>query len=79
MPASTQASISECATLLPSPTYATSRPASVPKCSCSVSRSASAWHGWWVSVSAFTTGTDDHQANSSTSACACVRITIAAQ
>ena len=30
----------------------------MPKCSRSVSRSASAWHGWWSSVSALMTGTE---------------------
>jgi hypothetical protein len=79
MPVSAAASISERATLLPSPMYATGRPSRSPKRSRSVSTSASAWHGWWSSVRALITGADEAAATSSTSRCANVRITIAAQ
>ncbi len=40
-------------------------PAVVPLCSCTVRRSASTWHGWKASVSAFTTGTPAYSAISS--------------
>ncbi len=58
MPASVPSSASERATLLPSPTYATRTPSSVPHASRSVSRSASAWQGWCRAVSMLTTGTE---------------------
>ncbi len=46
MPNLPQATARLRATLLPSPTNATVRPARVPKCSSTVIRSAIAWHGW---------------------------------
>jgi hypothetical protein len=56
--ASAPASMSEWATPVPaSPTKAISRPARPPKCSRSVSRSATAWQGRWSSESALITGT----------------------
>ena len=64
--------------MLPSPTYAIVRPASVPSCSCRVRQSASAWHGCSSSVSAFTTASDGAAAaNSSSVRWAKVRITTA--
>ena len=53
----------------PSPTNATVSPASVPLCSCTVSRSASSWQGWNSSVSALTTGTPAYAAISSIASC----------
>ena len=63
--------------LLPSPTYASFSPAVRPKRSRRVSRSASAWQGWWSAVSMFTTGTLACSASSSTTACGPVRTPIA--
>ena len=56
-PTAAPASSSEWHTLLPSPTNASCRPRSAPRCSRSVSRSASAWHGCSRSESALMTGT----------------------
>ena len=39
------------------------RPAAVPLCSMIVCKSASTWHGWNPSESAFTTGTDEKAAS----------------
>ena len=78
MPAITAACASDVATLLPSPTYAMVRPASLPSRSCSVSRSATAWHGCSSSVSALTTCRPGAAvANSSRTCCANVRMTTA--
>ena len=57
----------------PSPTKATVSPAVRPLCSETVSRSASSWHGWNWSVSAFTTGTPAYSAISSIRDCSKVR------
>ena len=57
MPVSAAANASDAATLLPSPTNTTRRPRARRTCSRSVSRSASAWHGWARSDSRLTTGT----------------------
>ena len=54
-PSIAAACASDVATLLPSPTYAIVRPRSVPQRSCSVRKSASAWHGCSSSVSALMT------------------------
>ena len=59
--------------LAPSPRKATVRPASVPLCSRTVSRSARIWQGWKSSVSALTTGTPAWAAISSSAVCAKVR------
>ena len=66
--------MSEWQTLLPSPTYAMRRPASVPNRSRSVIASASAWSGCVSSVSPLMTGIDACSANSSTSCCSNVLI-----
>ncbi len=80
IPASAPASSSECATFEPpSPTKASRRPARPPNRSRTVSTSASAWHGWCSSESAFTTGTAAATARSSSSRWAYVRTTIASQ
>ena len=60
----------------PSPTKATVRPARVPLCSRTVSRSASSWQGWKSSVRALTTGTPAWAAIVSILACGPVRQTI---
>ena len=65
---------SERVMLLPSPTYASFSPSSVPKRSSSVIRSASTWQGWCSWVSMLITGTSDQRASSSTVSCGPVRI-----
>ena len=60
-----------------SPTKVSVWPASVPRCSRMVSRSASAWQGWNWSVSALTTGTPAYAAISSSRDCSWVRHTMA--
>ena len=76
-PTAAPASSSEWQTLLPSPTYASLRPRSEPRCSRSVSRSASAWHGCSSSESALTTGTLDAAASSVSPSWLSIRTTIA--
>ncbi len=71
-------SASERATLLPSPTYATRTPCSEPSASRRVTRSASAWQGWWSAVSMFTTGTLLYSASSCSIVSGPVRTPIAA-
>ena len=51
--------------LAASPRKVSERPGRAPTCSWTVSRSASSWHGWNWSVSAFTTGTPAYAAISS--------------
>ena len=63
----------------PSPTKATVWPARLPRCSRTVSRSASSWHGWNSSVRALTTGTPAYAAISSRSLWAKVRHTTTAR
>jgi hypothetical protein len=77
MAAFAPASRSECATLLPSPTYVSTVPVSAPRRSEIVSRSASAWHGCSKSESEFTTGTVAAPASTSRRSCSKVRNTIA--
>jgi hypothetical protein len=67
----------ECATLLPSPRYARTRPAGPPRRSRTVKRSASAWHGCSKSDREFTTGTVAVDDRSSSRSCSKVRSTIA--
>src|ERR1039458_1002383 len=76
LPSPTAVSISDCATLFPSPMKASFNPASRPKRSRIVSTSASAWQGWYASESALITGTQDHCASASTVLCANTRATI---
>src|SRR5690348_2039555 len=65
MPNRSAVNISEWATLFPSPTKASVRPRRSPNCSCNVNTSASAWQGWYRSLSALITGTLDHWASPS--------------
>src|ERR1022692_1129508 len=77
MPRRAQLSMRECATLLPSPQKDSFRPARSPKRSFSVSTSASTWQGWYKSLSALMTGTEDQRASSSMVSCEKVRATMA--
>ncbi len=54
-------------TLLPSPTQAKVRPATGPRCSSKVIRSARIWQGWLLSVRPLITGTAAARAKFSTS------------
>ena len=79
-PTDAPASSSDAATLLPSPTYTSWRPARAsmpPQCSASAIRSASAWQGCSASESALMTGTRDAAARSSSSEWSNTRATIA--
>ena len=62
-PVSAAALIHEWETLLPSPTYASRTPSSLPTCSRMVTRSAIAWHGCSRSLSALTTGMPEAEAS----------------
>ncbi len=61
--------------LLPSPTQATFRSVSAPKCSSMVMRSLSTWQGWCVSVRPLITGMVAWRASSATVSWAKVRTT----
>ena len=76
IPSRSAHSISEWATLLPSPTNASFSPPGPPKRSRMVCISASAWQGWNRSLSALITGTRDQCARSSTVACEKTRATM---
>ena len=54
-------------TLWPSPTQAMVRPATGPRCSSKVCRSAMIWQGWLLSVRPLITGTLEYCAKRSTS------------
>src|SRR5215472_2572554 len=64
-------------TLLPSPIQASVRPASGPRRSSKVIRSAMIWHGWLASERPLITGTLDAAASARTSSWALARIMIA--
>ena len=76
MPSRSAVSISECATLLPSPTNASFKPAQIAEPLRTVCISASAWQGWYRSLSALITGTDDQCASASIVLCRNTRATM---
>ena len=76
IPTCAAATTSECATLFPSPMYASFNPLKCPFTSLIVSRSASAWQGCEISVKPLITGIDACSANSFTIACEFARIII---
>src|SRR5574341_598171 len=79
MPIMAQPSSSEWATLFPSPTYATTIPASLPFCLSIVSKSARIWHGWCESVRPLITGIAAWRAHSSNRSWPKVRMTNASR